>query len=221
MPQEARREDCWALIAIKRRNQCKSRLTNLTSARRSQLVHLMLENVLDALRSSRCVGQIAVISPGSDEHRSDVLTLRDSGAGLNAALEIGRRQLVGLGARELVVLPADLPFLCAADVDHLVSAGRRAGSAIAPDAAGTGTNGLYLRAVSAFQFRFGPGSCAAHKAQSCTEGRPAPIVCTDGFAHDVDLAEDIAKLSLHPDERFRLVFERSRTETWLPTAHLV
>jgi 2-phospho-L-lactate guanylyltransferase len=204
------------LVPIKRRDFCKSRLTTLSPQQRALLVRLMLDNVLAAVLSSRCVGNVAVISPEPETDRHAVVALRDSGTGLNAALESGRRQLAARGARELVVLPADLPFLLAADVDRLVSAGRHAGFAIAPDAAGTGTNGLFLRAGARFGFRFGAGSCAAHATQACDAQQPAVIVRTDGFAHDIDLADDLARLMTHPDERFRLVTEAPRAGTWLP-----
>ncbi len=218
---EGHRAECWALVPIKRRDQCKSRLTNLNSASRSWLAGLMLETVLAALRSSRCVGQIAVVSPAPDEYPSDVLKLRDQGLGLNAALEMGRRQLAIRGVREIIVLPADLPFLRANDVDHLVCAGRQTGFAIAPDAAGTGTNGLYLRADSTFRFGFGQDSCAAHVTQARLQGCSPAIVRRDGLAHDVDLAEDIVRLASHGDERYHGIIGRSRTEAWLQTTQSI
>src|ERR1035441_8420440 len=83
---DQRRGAC-ALIAIKERSRCKTRLSEaLGSAARLELVRSMLTAVLSAARGARTVRQIIVVSPERDSVPADVPVLADTGECLN---EIG------------------------------------------------------------------------------------------------------------------------------------
>src|ERR1700681_3577960 len=155
--------DCSLLIAVKTRATGKSRLgVHLEPLQRFGLVRRMLGHVLDAARGARTIRQIIVVSPERDTVPVDIPVLADSGMGLNKALGEAHRALLAFGTRELLILPADLPMLAADDIDALVQAGRAAGFAVAPDASGHGTNGLYLSCLECFDFQFGPDSRKRH-----------------------------------------------------------
>lgn len=215
------RGTCWALVPIKRRDECKSRLTGLTGPARERLVAWMLESVLAALRSSRCIGRIAVVSPCHDGLPGDVLALDDPGEGLNAALRSAARHLRSLGATELLVMPADLPCARGADIDRLVCEGRRRGVGIAPDLRGSGTNGLYLALDRPFEFRFGDGSFAAHRAEAVLGGAEPAVLHTDGLAFDVDWASDLQRLAMQQEARVGGSLDPARRDAWAPTPHCV
>lgn len=202
---------CYALVPIKRRALCKSRLAPvLGEPERGRLVRLMLHRVLSALAAADCVDQIAVVSDERDTVPADVVVLPDAGDGLNAALQCAQQWLLARGAREILVLPADLPFLGAEDVEVLVRTGRDGGLALAPDAADTGTNGLFwsvelarcgVATVAAagaasgpLRFEFGPGSRQRHQAQASRLGLSAQLVRRPGLGFDVDNAQDLARL---------------------------
>jgi len=195
---------CYALVPIKRRALCKSRLALVMGERqRRVLVRLMLQRVLAALAEARSIGPVAVVSAERDTVPPDIEVLADAGAGLNAALESAQRVLLAHGARHILVLPADLPQVCAQDIDALVHAGRSGGFALASDAAGTGTNALFwsvpspaasLRAAQPLRFQFGPGSCQRHQAQARRLGVAPALVHRPGLAFDVDTAQDLAQL---------------------------
>jgi 2-phospho-L-lactate guanylyltransferase len=168
----------------------------------------MLHRVLAALAAADCVDQIAVVSDERDTVPADVMVLPDAGDGLNAALQRAQQWLLERGAREILVLPADLPFLCAEDVEALVRSGRDGGLALAPDAADTGTNGLFWSvelarcgvaaagaAADPLCFEFGPGSRQRHQAQAWRLGLSAQLVRRPGLAFDVDIAQDLARLA--------------------------
>ncbi len=185
----------WALVAVKARGECKTRLAHCLSAEaRVELVRLMLGNVLEALRGAELIEGIAVVSPERDVLPPDVLVLPDPGGGLNAALDAARCALVDRGARELVVLPADLPLVTAADIDMLVGCGRRSGLALATDLAGTGTNALYLTSSARFRFQFGPDSRWHHVQESARLGLEPQLVRSRGLAFDLDRIEDLIRL---------------------------
>ncbi len=208
---------CWALVPVKARADCKCRLAERLSAdARLGLVRLMLKRVLAELAASRTVGRIAVVSPERDTLAADIVVLDDAGGGLNAALDSGRRALMAQGAREIVILPADLPFVTAADIDTLVESGRRAGFALAGDLAGTGTNALYVAPPAPFRFQFGPGSRFLHLAEAARLGRHPELVRSAGLEFDLDVADDVARLAARGDASYRSLPLHADGGPWLP-----
>jgi|SRR5579859_3065316 len=178
---------CSLLVAVKARRSGKSRLgAYLEPLQRLGLVRRMLGHVLDAARDARTIRQIIVVSPERDMVPEDIPILADAGLGLNKALCEAHRALLALGTREWLILPADLPRLAAADIDALVEAGRIAGFAVAPDASGSGTNGLYLSCAQCFDFQFGPGSREHHVNAALRLGHRVAMVSRPGLEFDVD-----------------------------------
>ena len=190
---------CWALVGVNTRVNCKSRLAGrLSAGTRLSLVGLMLERALAALRDSQTVSHITVVTPERDAIPADVHVLPDAGGGLNAALDAARDVLVGMGARELLVLHADLPVVTPAEIDLLVASGRRTGFALATDAAGTGTNALYVAPPAPFRFWFGPDSRFRHIEEATRLGRRAEVLRSKGLELDLDGPEDLDRLlALH------------------------
>jgi 2-phospho-L-lactate guanylyltransferase len=191
---DQRRGAC-ALIAIKERSRCKTRLSEaLGSAARLELVRSMLTAVLSAANGAEAVRQIIVVSPERDSVPADVPVLADTGECLNGALMQAHRVLREFGCREVVILPADLPTITAADIDALVRAGRQRGFAIASDAAGVGTNALCLASAHPFRFQFGPDSKRLHLQEAERTGLGAQMVRLPGLEFDVDSPADLDRL---------------------------
>lgn len=184
-----------ALIAIKRRAQCKTRLAEvLAPAQRLQLVRSMLDSVISAARDANMVRHIIIVSPERDCVPGDIAVLADTGSGLNGSLSAAHMTLQEFGCQEVVVLPADLPRVTAKDIDEMVRVGRSSGFAIAPDAAGVGTNALYIRSSQSFCFCFGPDSRRLHLEQALNLGlRPQVVQCA-GLEFDVDSPDDLINL---------------------------
>jgi 2-phospho-L-lactate guanylyltransferase len=152
-----------ALIAIKQRVRCKTRLAEtLAPAARLELVRSMLGAVLSAADAAPAVSQTVVVSPERDTIPGNVPVIVDTGEDLNGALAEAHRMLLDFGYREVLILPADLPTIAAADIDGLAHAGGIGGFAIAPDTAGSGTNALCLASAQPFRFQFGLGSRHLH-----------------------------------------------------------
>lgn len=184
-----------ALIAIKGRSQCKSRLAEvLEPDQRLQLVRSMLEGVISAARHAQSVRHILIVSPERDRVPGDIAVLADTGGGLNGSLSAAHMTLQEFGCHEVVVLPADLPHITANDIDEMVRVGRSGGFAIAPDAAGVGTNALYIRSPQSFAFRFGPDSRRLHLEQALNLGLHPQVVRSAGLQFDVDSPNDLINL---------------------------
>jgi 2-phospho-L-lactate guanylyltransferase len=118
------------------------------------------------------------------------------GMGLNEGLDQARSDALFDDISELGVLHGDLPNLQASDIRALIDGlppGGAPGVAIAPDRAGTGTNGLALRSPGVINFRFGVGSFAAHLAEVERAGVHLTVVDRSGLAFDLDTPEDLAR----------------------------
>jgi 2-phospho-L-lactate guanylyltransferase len=95
----------------------------------------------------------------------------------------------------MLVIPCDLPLLEVEDLERLAVAGSGHAIGIAPDRTRQGTNGLCLDASLEFPFSFGPGSFERHLDQALRLSLQTVPVESAGLAFDVDLPEDLARLS--------------------------
>jgi len=179
--------------------RCKARLSHaLSASARLELVRSMLTAVIVAARGAQTVRQIIVVSPERDSVPAEIPVLADSGECLNAALSQAHRVLRDFGCREVVILPADLPKITGGEIDSLVGAGRIGGFAIAPDAAGVGTNALCLVSSHSFHFQFGPDSKRLHLQEAERAGLAPQIVRLPGLEFDVDSPLDLDRLDGKP-----------------------
>jgi len=177
----------------------KTRLaTSLSPDERIFLASQLLQRVLKVAREVS--DDVVVISPSRalreivEPSGSRLVVQR--GMGLNEGLDQARFDAVVDDVGTLVVLHGDLPNLQAADIETLLAAlpaDGAPGVAIAPDRAGTGTNGLVLRPPGVIKFRFGPGSFAKHLEEVERAGVPLVAVNRAGLAFDLDTPQDLAR----------------------------
>jgi len=186
----------WALVAINARSRCKTRLADyLSPGERQRLVGCMLNHVLQAIGASTTVRHIAVVSPERDALAADVLQLPDPGAGLNHALMAAAQRIEQLGGKELLILPADLPLVAAADIDALHGAGRKTGFALAADESRQGTNAIFTALPNRVPFAFGVESYLRHRTAAAEQGLQAALVDRPGLSFDVDGYADLVVLA--------------------------
>jgi 2-phospho-L-lactate guanylyltransferase len=190
-----RRRGACALIAIKERARCKTRLADvLAPPERIDLVRSMLTAVLAAAGNAQTVHQVIVISPERDTVPAEIPVLADTGESLNTALVQAHTLVREFGCHEIVVLPADLPLITSAEIDELVRAARAGGFAMATDAAGVGTNALCLMSTQPFRFQFGPDSRRLHLQEAQRLGSSPQVVHLAGLEFDVDSSADLELL---------------------------
>jgi 2-phospho-L-lactate/phosphoenolpyruvate guanylyltransferase len=168
----------------------------LDDGEREALARRLLDQVLRVAHEA--CGDVVVITPS--EALEPLVTAAGArlvvqrGMGLNAGLEQARREAMAEGVATLVILHGDLPNLVTDDVAALLDAlPETPGVAIAPDRAGSGTNGLALRPPDAITLRFGVGSFAAHVAEAEAAGVPLSEVHRPGLAFDLDTPADLAR----------------------------
>jgi 2-phospho-L-lactate guanylyltransferase len=168
----------------------------LDPAEREALARTLLARVLGVARAA--CDDVVVISP-SEALRPTVEAAGarlevQRGLGLNAGLEQARDAALDEGMRTVMVLHGDLPNLSAEEVAALAAALPASGGvAVAPDRAGTGTNGLAQSPADAIPFGFGMGSFARHRDAAVAAGLPLTVVERPGLAFDLDTPADLAR----------------------------
>ncbi len=191
----------FGVVPVKDLTGAKSRLGPvLTPEGRAGLTVYMMKNVLSAL-SAAGVERVCVVSPDrmvlGMAGEAGATPLPQVSRGLNPALEEARSWAVSEGASALLVLPADLPLLKPPDVEALLEAVQGTEGplvAISPDAAGSGTNALFLRPPDVLPFLFGPSSFEAHLHTARERGLRTLTCERPRLAFDLDTAGDLARL---------------------------
>jgi 2-phospho-L-lactate guanylyltransferase len=168
----------------------------LDPAEREGLARTLLARVLGVAREAS--EDVVVITPSEAlrpiVEAAGARLVVQRGMGLNAGLEQARGEAVADGLPALTVLHGDLPNLSVGDVQALVAAMPAGGGvAIAPDRAGTGTNGLAQSPADAIPFGFGTGSFARHRQAAAAAGLEVAVVERPGLAFDLDTPADLAR----------------------------
>lgn len=189
-----------AILPVKRFDDAKQRLSaDVSGAIRRGLAESMVSDVLTALRRSRLVDQIFVVSADRQMpriaagHGAEVV--EDTATSHSAAAMLGIRRALSAGADRALLVPGDCPLLDSGEVDELLSYAVTEPSAlIIPDRHGTGTNGLLLTPPESLTPSFGEGSCARHFELAISQGATPEVVSVRSLALDIDTADDLDEL---------------------------
>ena len=188
-----------AVVPVKDLRGTKSRLAPiLDPGARAGLTLYMMGRVVRAIAQAG-VEDVCVVSPDrmvlQEAKRRGATPLVQESRGLNPALEEGRRRALGLGASKLLVLPADLPLLDAADVLALLQEkGEGPSVVISPDGMRSGTNALLIQPPDVLPFAFGVDSFEAHLGAARLRGLDVRICERPHLAFDLDTAGDLTRL---------------------------
>lgn len=198
----------WALVPVKGFDHGKSRLGEVLDGQaRAGVARALFDRVVgrvlcDMARAGELGGVLvvtdseevvartrelaaeAMVSPGVGPHRP-----------LGAIVDEGLAALASRGVQAALVIMGDLPALTPEDVRALAVLLDDHDVALAPDAAGTGTNALAIRLPARMPTRFcGGESLAAHVAEARARTLHTAMCTRAGLALDVDEAEDYARL---------------------------
>lgn len=189
-----------AILPIKSFDQAKQRLRDdMDPASRRALVDAMFSDVLVALRRSKLIDRLLVVSGDHGAQRIaggyGAAVLADDQRGHNDAAALGLARALELGAERALLVPGDCPLLDPAELDELISRPAAPDSVlIVPDRHGSGTNALLLSPPGAIQPAFGVGSHARHEARARAAGLEAQTVQVASLALDIDTPDDLAAL---------------------------
>lgn len=188
----------WAIIPVKPLNRAKSRLADvLTPEQRQQLAEMMFRHVLQVVSTvPQVIGTLVVsrdtkaLSIAREYHAR---TVQETGQPeLNAALTRATQVIRGWKGDAVLVLPADLPLITAADISKIIALNEEMpGIVIATDQHGDGTNALLVRPPGLLEYAFGTGSFARHVALAKQEGVTVQEFKSDRLALDIDMPADL------------------------------
>lgn len=189
-------EDIVAVVPMKPLSQSKTRLAGmLTQRERADLSLAMFGKVISAARQA--LGVVWVV--GGDEavrmtaESLGALWLEDPGNDLNDSLAFALDRACS-NEMSSIYLPADLPFVTAADIEKVV----RASSAgetltLSPAQQDGGTNAMLIPKCVSFPPLLGKNSFRLHKRQASALGIPYTVCLTEGLGLDLDTPDDLAQ----------------------------
>jgi len=194
------------LVPVKNLETAKQRLSPfLSSAERLALAEAMLQDVLAALGVSGHRDHVVLVSGDSRARR----LARQYGFGIihdaddpgeTGAIEMATRAAVDRGAEFIMVLPADIPLITAAEVEQIFAAAPPEGTVLVPSASGRGTNAVLQRPPGLFPLRFGNDSFLPHLAAARATGKPVEVLKLAGIGVDIDEPADLSDLLEAPGE---------------------
>jgi len=187
-----------AFILVKPLDDAKCRLSSIMSgASRRALAAAMLEDLLTQCAAALSLASVTVVS--ADPEVARIAARHGAGAlfegapkGMNTAATLALAEARRGPGTGLMLLPADLPWVRAEDIDGLAGAWTNGGAAGVAALDG-GTNGLVLDRGLDWRFAFGPDSFGAHGAVASSLGVRLALVGNRRFSFDLDWPADVQK----------------------------
>jgi 2-phospho-L-lactate guanylyltransferase len=188
------------LVPVKNLKNAKKRLaTLLTAPQRLALAAAMLEDVLGALAACAVESKIALVTSEPEAVRLakefSFETIADyDNLGETEAIAMATQVCEAKGDTETLVLPADIPLITPAEIDHIFAAAPAQGSLMVPSREGSGTNAVLRRPAALFPLKFGADSFQPHLRSAKHTGNPCVVLQLPGIALDVDRPDDLRLL---------------------------
>ncbi|MFC3106419.1 2-phospho-L-lactate guanylyltransferase [Undibacterium arcticum] len=195
----------WAVVPVKSFACAKQRLMSLLSSQeRAGLARAMFEDVLRVLAHSPHLAGTIVVTSDADAiaiaHAAGVGVLDDSAnAGLVPAVQLAAQHLACAKRAGMLVVPADLPLITAADIE-LIALAHQVSPSITLVAASNdgGTNALACSPPAALPFCFGEDSFRRHRDAALSLGLVPRVLTLPRFGRDIDRPDDLFAFLQHP-----------------------
>lgn len=189
----------WAVVPIKNPAEAKERLSSvLTTAERANLMLVMVEDVITALKGARGLDGILLVSraPIARElaRRRGIDHYSESpAADLSEAVQAAGSLLVAnRSATGTLIVPGDVPLITAADVETVLE--QHDQMTIVPDLKGDGTNCIVSTPPNLIRYRFDGHSFKPHLEAAYDLGITPKILRNDHFGLDVDSPDNLRSL---------------------------
>ena len=110
------------------------------------------------------------------------------------SLNSAAQHIAELGAKTLLIVPADMPTISAHDIDELLER-HTSGLSICPAIRDGGTNALVCSPPNAMPFQFGPDSARRHIDEAARRNVPHARIAMHAYFRDIDTPDDLAWLA--------------------------
>ncbi len=189
------------LVPVKNLSHAKQRLSLVLSPdERLALAQAMCEDVLEEIARWQGRPEVAVVT--GDPFARDLaarlhfeVIADPANPGETGAIEMATALCHERGARNTLVVPADIPLIESAELEQIAEAAPPGGAVLVPDAARRGTNAALRAPADLFPLRFGNDSFLPHLAAAKATGMPCIVLELPGIARDVDRPEDLQEVA--------------------------
>lgn len=184
-----------AVVPMKPLSRSKTRLSNVLSQReRAELSLAMFGRVVSAAKEA--IGTVWVVGGDESVRRTAECIgaewLEDPWKDLNDSLSFAL-DMACKNDLSAIYLPADLPFVSAADVEKVVQAsGNGETLTLSPAQQDGGTNAMLVPKCVTFPPILGNDSFRRHKRQAARLGIPYTVCLSEGLGLDLDTPDDLA-----------------------------
>jgi 2-phospho-L-lactate/phosphoenolpyruvate guanylyltransferase len=189
----------FAVIPVKNLQESKQRLSSVFSPNeRQQLSIAMLEDVLDAVKSS-LIEEIVVSANDplvrESAEKFGASYFSPSEKGLNAAVDQAVSWCKKDGVDSVLILPADIPLLTSQEINRVLFLAKGDSPLIVLCPSwGWGTNALFEKPPQVVSACFGPESFVEHMRQAYKKCVSVRVFFSTGFSVDIDSERDLSKL---------------------------
>lgn len=200
MTQRTRSICTYAIVPVKESSTAKTRLAQTLSNReRGSLALAMLSDVLDALRGTKGIRQIMVVTRDMNAARlaarKGARVLSEGRArGLNPAVRRGIRFAEREGADQVLIIPADVPLAESSNFRRILRMGRKAKALIVPSYDRGGTNALLLRPPRIMPISYGRDSFRRHCRLARKRNLRIRILKLQSLGLDADTPLDLVRI---------------------------
>ena len=205
----------WAVVPVKEIGNAKQRLSAaLPQAQRGALMLAMLEDVLDALTGASGLAGIIVVTvdPAVRDvaQRYGVQLSAEHAAEGHTSAVMGAAGRIAARGEAMLTIPADVPLVTAAEIEHVIAAHRRGlRFIIVPARDERGSNTILAAPADAVPLRFGDNSFFPHLAAARACGIEPAVLPLPGIGLDIDTPEDLAVFLARPSQtRARALLDR-------------
>jgi 2-phospho-L-lactate guanylyltransferase len=190
----------YAIVPVNDSSAAKTRLARvLTRRERGSLCLAMLSDVLDALRGTKGIRRILVVTRDINAARlgagkgARVLS-EGRTRGLNPAVRRGIRFAEREGADQVLIVPADVPLAKSSNFRRILRMGRKAKALIVPSYDLGGTNALLLRPPHIMPVSYGGDSFRRHCRLARKRNLRIWIVRFQSLGLDADTPLDLVRI---------------------------
>jgi len=188
----------FAIVPVKVLDKAKHRLAPLLEEHERHLLCLtMFEDVVNALIRSKQLDYTIVVTNDvkvlAKAKNFGIRALHDSGKGLNESLMIATNYCMKMGAKNVTIVPMDIPLIKPEDIDEAVSMGKNIEEivVISPSKDGYGTNLLFRQPPNIISPRYGVGSFEKHREIALANNVHFKVYKNPRIALDIDKPEDL------------------------------
>jgi 2-phospho-L-lactate/phosphoenolpyruvate guanylyltransferase len=203
----SKRRGLWAVVPVKPFARTKGRLAPILSRDEHEpLAGAMLTDVLSALTKARSLAGVVIVTGDSKAaqmaRKANAHVIHDAeNTGTTAAVAKAARHLAEAGCDGMLVVPADIPQITAADIDAIVAAHQGMPAVTLVQAAiDGGTNALACSPPEAIRFCFGDDSFRQHRDAAKTARIVPAVLKLSRLEQDIDRPDDLAEFMTRPSK---------------------